>query len=146
MHDSVATFYGGYDQVGLFRRAPARIPLRLVALGCAALALVSFVAADVSAYESRPALVGVTVVNWDVGNQLLTTSGGFTLHGSQSTALSLSCSSLCFLITGATVSPPFVLTGFTTTNHPIQYTNVTVQAPNSAYNGPMTITLQVAQK
>ena len=144
MHDSVATFYGGYDQVGAFRRPPLHIPRVMVVLAVAMLTLVSFVAADIAAYQNRPSTVQVTVVNWDVGNQLLTTAGGFGLHGSQSTTLSLSCNSVCFLVTGATVSPPFVLTGLSIVNQPVQYVNATVQAPSGAYDGALTITLQVA--
>jgi len=140
----VATFYGGYDQVGYLRPTHVRIPVKVLALGTAALVLVVFVAADVSALQSRPALVQVTVVNWYAENALLTTSGGFTMHTSQTVTLSLTCSTFCYRFNGeASVNPPFQLLRFTVAYAPIQYANATVQAPGSGYDGPMTIDLGV---
>ena len=144
MQDAMATFYGGYDQVRSIQPSRVHISTKVMAVGVAALVLVVFITADVSAFETRPAVVQVTVVNWDVENSLLTTSAGFTLHGSQTVTLSLTCSTVCFRFNGAaTVSSPFTLLGFTVAYAPIQYANATVQAPSSGYSGPMTIDLGV---
>lgn len=143
MHDSVATFYGGYDQVGLVRRTPLHLPWMAVVLGVAVLTLLSLIAADVAAYEARPASVNLTAVDWYAGSEPLTTSAGFTVHASQSFLLTLTCTSVCYLFSGASVSAPFVLLAFSMTNHPIQYVNVTVQAPASGFQGILTITLAV---
>jgi len=140
----MATFYGGYDQVRAIRPARLHIPTKVLAVGVAALMLVVFVAADISALQSRPAVVQVTVVNWYAENALLTTSGGFTMHASQTVTLSLTCSTYCYRFNGeASVSSPFTLLGVTVAYAPIQYANATVQAPSSGYSGPLTIDLGV---
>jgi hypothetical protein len=142
-HDLVASFYGGYDQVGLARPVRLRIPRMAAILAIAGILLVAFIAADVSAYQNLAVTVKVTSVEWFVEGEALTTSGGFSLHGSQSTTLSLTCSTVCYRFVGATASSPFTVLGFSVSYHPIQYTNVTVQAPTSAYDGPLSVTLEV---
>jgi hypothetical protein len=144
-HDLVASFYGGYDQVGLVRARRWRIPRLTLLMAVAAILLIVFVAADVAAYENLPGNVDVNVtsVSWVSEGSVLTTSGGFALHGSERTTLSLSCSTVCIRFDGATASAPFSVVTFHLSYDPDQYTNVTVQAPTSAYNGPLTITLGV---
>jgi hypothetical protein len=141
----MATFYGGYDQVGFLRRSPLRISWKAVALTVATAALLVLIASDVSAIESQPAVVQVTVVDWYVASLLITTSGGFTMHASQTVTLSLTCSSICYRLSGeASVSPPFKLLHFAVTYAPDQYANATVQAPTTSYDGSLTITLGLA--
>lgn len=145
MHDSVATFYGGYDQIG-FRRIPhLRVPWVAGAIGVTAIVLFGLVATDVSALVNPSVTIQVTGVNWYAEGGLLTTSPGFFLHASESITLTLTCSSVCFRFNGvASVSSPFSLVGVSVTYAPIQYSNVTVKAPSTAYDGPLTITLGVA--
>ena len=144
MHDSVATFYGAYDQVELRRLPRMRIPWILVGLGLAALVLVVLVAADVAAFDTGTVTVEVTSVSWYAEGGLLTTSGGFSMHASQVVRLTLTCSFICYRLDGATVNAPFQLVSFSITDQPIQYANVSVQAPASSYDGPLTITLAVS--
>ena len=145
IQDAMASFYGGYDQAGYIRRAPTRISGKLVAIAIATIALLAFVAADVAALESPPVVVKVTVVNWNVESFPLTTAGGFAMHPSQSVSLTLTCSSYCYRFSdSASVSAPFKLVSFSVVYAPIQYTNATVQAPSSGYDGPLTITLGLA--
>lgn len=145
MHDYVATFYGGYDQIGLRRAARMRPSAMAVAIGVAATALLVLVAADASAYAARPAIVQVTGVDWyGPGAILLLTSGGFRLTASATTTFSLTCdptTSICLPWNGATVSAPFSLVRFSAVAGPTDYTNLTIRAPASAYTGPLAITL-----
>lgn len=144
MQDTGATFYGGYDQLYAVRRSPMRISAKVFAIAVALLLLLVFVAVDVSALETRPSVVQVTLVNWYAEGSLLTTSGGFSMHSGQTVSLSLTCSAYCYRLNGvASVSAPFTLVGLSVTYAPIQYANVTVQAPASGYDGPLTITLGV---
>jgi hypothetical protein len=146
-HDLVASFYGGYDQVGLARvRARVRthkVPRTLLLIAIAVVALAVFVAADVAAYEALPLSIEVTSVSWESEGTILASEPGFAIHGGQSATLSLTCDSVCIKFGGATVNAPFSLLAFSVVYHPDQYTNVTVQAPTSAYSGPLTITLSV---
>lgn len=144
MHDSVATFYGAYDQVGLRRLQRTRTPWVAVVLVLAVLVLIGFVAADVAAYDAGAVTVRVTSVSWYAEGGLLTTSPGFSLHGSQAVTLTLTCNFICYQLSGASVNAPFQLVSFSVTNQPIQYANVTVQAPATSYDGPLTITLSVS--
>jgi hypothetical protein len=141
MRDSVASFYGGYDLE--LRTSPVQrhIGLPVILLIVALLVLVGFVGADVAAYQGIPPSVQVTAVDWYADSQLLASTGGFSLHGSESVTLSLMCSTVCYAIGGATVSAPFHLTGFLVSYSPDQYTNVTVTAPANSYHGPLSITL-----
>ncbi len=143
MHDNVATFYGAYDQVGLHRLPRMRIPWVLVVLVLAIFVLIGLVVADVAAYDSGKVTVQVTSVSWYALGGLLTTSGGFSLHASQTVTLTLTCNSICFRLDGASVSSPFQMVSFAVTQQPVQYANVTVQAPTVSYDGPLSVTLSV---
>jgi hypothetical protein len=142
-HDLVASFYGGYDQVGVGRPTRLHLPRMTVMVAIAVLLLRVFIAADVSAFESLPVNVQVTSVSWYAEGSLLTTSGGFSLHGAQTTTLTLTCSSVCYRIDGATASSPFSVLNVQVSYTPDQHTNVTVRAPSSPYDGTLVITLQV---
>jgi len=143
MYDSVATFYGGYDSVRYLRRPSVRFSRNALILAVAGVVLLGFVAADVGAFANLPVSVQVTGVSWYAEGELLTTSGGFTLHSSQSTTLVLTCDTICWAVDGASVSAPFHLVGLTVIDQPVQYVNVTVQAPSTAYHGGLTIDLAV---
>ncbi len=142
-HDAAAVFYGGYDQVGRLR--PTRLHLSRIALAVvvAGIVLIAFVAADVAALENPPPLVRVTSVNWVVLDSLLAASAGFTLHPTQSTELSETCNGFCFTIDSVSVSAPFTLVSDTIVNSPVQWVNLTVQAPSTSYDGNLTITLEI---
>jgi hypothetical protein len=143
MHDSVATFYGGYDQVGLLRPRRFHVPWIYFGIGVAAITLVGVVAADVAAFTSGGAVVQVTAVDWYVEGSLLASTGGFSVHTSQDVQTTLTCSTVCFRITGAAVSPPFQFVSFSVSYSPIQYVNVTAKAPPAAYSGPLVINLEI---
>ncbi|HXW67593.1 MAG TPA: hypothetical protein VEL82_06955 [Thermoplasmata archaeon] len=143
MHDSVATFYGGYDQLGLGRLPRLRVPRVALAVGVAVVVLVVLIAADVGAIDGRTASVEVSSVSWYADTELLTTEPGFSTHGSSAVALSLSCDLICYRFDGVSVSAPFSLVSSSITEQPIQYVNVTVRAPASAFSGPLAITLSV---
>jgi hypothetical protein len=143
MHSAAATFYGAYDQVATTRAPRVRIPAWVFGIGVGVLVLLGFVAADVGAFEAIPAKVTVTAVNWFAGSQLLATSPGFTLHSTQTTSLSLTCNLICYRFSAAAVNAPFQVVAFSVVDQPIQFANVTVQAPSSAYSGPLNITLSV---
>lgn len=143
LHDSVATFYGGYDQVGLVRSRRLHVPLVTVAICVAAVALLVLIAADVSAYEARPVPVDVTEVNWYAEGELLGSEAGFSIHSSEVFTLSLSCAGLCYKFNGATASSPFHVVSVAIEYQPIEYVNATVLAPPSGYSGPLIMTLGV---
>jgi len=114
----------------------------LVVIAC--LVLVGFVAADAAALVRAPAAtVNVTAVEWFIPGALLTTTAGFSMHSSQQVTLTLTCSSVCFRFSGATVYAPFTLVAYSVVYHPVQYANVTVESPSSAYIGPIAIELNV---
>jgi len=142
-HDLVASFYGGYEQVGLVHGRRWRIPRTAVLITVAVLVLVIFIAADVAAYENLTATVDVTAVDWVSEGTVLATTAGFALHPDQKSTLTLLCSTVCIRFDGASVSGPFTLVAFSVTYQPDQYTTVTVQAPGGAYSGVLTITLAV---
>jgi hypothetical protein len=103
--------------------------------------LVLLVVVDVRAFQSIPSTVHVTAVQWYAGSEPLTTAQGFTLRGLESVTLTLSCDQICYTFAGASVAPPFHLVGFVLSNQTTVYSNVTVQAPSTAYTGPVSITL-----
>lgn len=142
-HDVTALFYDGYDQIGLLRPSHHRISRMAVAIGLAGVALLVFVAADVSALSSLPARVTVTQVNWFVLGTLIGSSQGFSLYSSQSTELSETCTLFCYNVSGVSVAPPFALVKSTIENLPVQWINLTVKAPAAAYDGNLSITLEV---
>ncbi|MGA8664164.1 MAG: hypothetical protein WB809_03735 [Thermoplasmata archaeon] len=141
MHSMVASFYGGYDLVARAHSARRRLSPLVLWVAVAVLVLLAFVAADAGAFEALPVAVHVTAVEWYPGTELLTCTGGFSLHSSQSVTLTLTCNFICYEISSATVSALFHLAGFVVTYSPIQYVNATVTAPSSAYTGPLVITL-----
>ncbi len=140
-HDPVAVFYGGYDQVAFRPRVRRAVPAVAVAMAVAVLTLTALIAADVAAYDAIPAVVRVTSVAWYANGTLLATSAGFSMRASQQTVFPIVCELFCVVWSGATVSAPFVLVGFAETNGFVQYTNLTVRAPSTAYDGPLAITL-----
>jgi hypothetical protein len=141
MHSAAATFYGAYDQVEVSRLSRSSISLVVIALGVAAVVLLVFIAVDVAAVEAIPAHVDVTSVEWVAGGATLATTGGFTLAGSQTTVLTLSCQGVCYTFSAASASAPFHALALSVVYHPVEYANVTLQAPGSSYTGPLTITL-----
>lgn len=139
--DPFAAFYGGYERTALVRGPRYRLRPAPVAIAIAALALASVIAADAAAIASGPPMVIVTSVSWWAGGAVLATTAGFHAHTSQTFTLTLTCSSVCYRFTGATVSSPFQVVSFTTIDSPIQFTNVTVRSPSSAYSGGLTVSL-----
>ena len=143
MHDPEATFYGGYDQAGVGRLPSLRFSRIGLAIGVAAVALLLLIGSDVVAFDDRIAAVEVTSVNWVVGGHSIASTEGFTAHTSERFLVAETCQIFCYNFDGATVNPPFQLVGMSIVNAPVQYTNLTVRAPGSAYSGPLTITLEV---
>jgi len=143
MHDSVATFYGGYEQTGVGRLPRLRVPGVQLAIGVAAVALLMLVASDVAVIDNLPARVQVTSVIWLAGGQLVATTAGFTVVSSHSFTLEETCQLFCFNFDGASVSAPFQLVGVSITNQPVQYANLTIRAPAGAYMGPLSVTLDI---
>jgi len=143
MGDAVASFYGGYDQAPFIPTRHLRIRPVAIAIGVAAIALLAFVAADVSAYQTATTPVVVTSVEWYALGQLLTTSAGFTAHASESFPLTLACYSLCYRFDSVSVGAPFQVTSSHIVLQPVVYVNATVQAPGTAYSGPLVVTLGV---
>ena len=143
MHDSVASFYGGYDQVRFSRSEMLPLPRRFLVIGVAATMLLVAVAADVSALSAGSTVVKVTEVDWSVEGYALATAAGFTMHASNTVTVSLTCTSLCFRVVGVFVASPFEQVSASIVYAPIQYVNVTVVAPSSAYAGPLSISLQI---
>jgi hypothetical protein len=94
-------------------------------------------------YESQPSTVQVTAVEWFIPGESLATTSGFSMHSSERVTLSLTCNSICFRFNGATVETPFTLVNFVVSDDPIQYVNVTVQSPPTAYSGPIAIVLSL---
>ncbi len=141
MHDSVATFYGGYDQVALRRHVPSRVPWVRVALVLAVVLLLVFVAADVAAIASGPVTVRVTSIDWYAEGGLLASTSGLSVRGGTTFVASLSCTTLCFRVLGVTAAAPFEVSQLSVVDSPLQWVNVTVRAPTSAYVGPLALTL-----
>ncbi len=142
----VATFYDGYDLIPLRRAAPGRVPAVALAIVVGAAALVVLAAADVSAWQARPAAVHVTSVSWYVNGTLLTTLPGFSIRAGATTVFPVVCNLFCLEWAGASVGAPFQLVAFSeqVSALGIQYTNVTVQVPSFGYTGPLAITLDPA--
>lgn len=143
MHDSVASFYGGYDQTSLPQLPRLRVSRLWLAVAVALVVLLFFVAADVAALTTPPVKVQVTAVNWVVEGSTIASTAGFTVHGSQKFLLTETCQIFCYNFKGAAVSAPFQLVALSIVNQPAQFTNLTIQAPSSAYVGPLTVTLVV---
>jgi hypothetical protein len=141
MYDPQAAFYGGYDRTNLTSVPLLRIRWIQVTLGFAVVVLLLFVAADAVAFSAAPVTVKVSSVTWATDGTQLATTSGLTVRGGQTFVVSLTCASVCFRFVGATANAPFTVVAFTTELQPIQFTNVTVRAPSSAYSGALTITL-----
>ncbi len=142
MHDSVATFYGGYDQTGV-RLPSLRIRWIQLAIAIAVVALLTFVATDVYLIDAPPPKVQVTTVNWYAGSTLVATTAGFTVHTSQAFILSETCEIFCYNFNGASVSAPFQLVNLSIVNEPVQFTNLTIRAPGGSFDGQLSITLDI---
>jgi len=143
MQDYVASFYGGYDAVLLRRSARHPASWIGIAIVSALIVLMILVVADVSAYENRPVVVRITSIGWYAEGYLLTSTSGFPVHPSEAVVLSLFCDGICLPWSGATVSAPFGLLSFSVVYDSAQYTNVTVRAPATAYEGPLAVTLDL---
>ncbi len=143
MHDSVATFYGGYDQVATRRLAPARVPWTRVALVLAVIVLLVVVAADVAAVTTSAVPVRITAIDWYAEGGLLTSTSGLTVRGGTTFVATLECSTVCFRVTGVTAAAPFQVAGVLISYSPDQWVNVTVRAPTSSYDGPLTLTIEL---
>ncbi|HTP56010.1 MAG TPA: hypothetical protein VML53_05015 [Thermoplasmata archaeon] len=144
LHDYAATFYGGYDHVALRTVRAFRMPWAILAVGVAAAVLVGLVAADAAVVVSGPSVVRVTVVSWYAEGYLLNTTAGFSVRTSAVVTFALTCDparSFCFPFTGASVSAPFTVIAFSSVAHPIDYTNLTLRAPATRFDGPLTISL-----
>jgi hypothetical protein len=141
MYDPQAAFYGGYDRLRPTSPPLPRIRSVQFGIGVAVLALLVFVTADAYAISAAPVNVHVTSVAWTTEGIDLATTSGLTVHGGQTFTVSLTCASLCYRFVGATANSPFTVVGFSTELQPIQFTNVTVQAPSSAFTGALTISL-----
>ena len=115
----------------------------VILIALASLVLVGFVAADANALYSLPVKVTVTQVNWFVGNYSVGNESGFTVPGGHEFSLGLVCEIFCPTFTGATVGAPFSLVNDTIAYPWFEYVNLTIKAPNSAFDGPLTITMQV---
>jgi len=143
--DSLSPYSGEVHRWQRFEHEPPLIRGKTLLVFCVCLVLIGFVAADVALLsQAPPAPVNVTVVEWFVPGAPLTTASGFSMHSSQQVTLTLTCSSLCYRVNGATVYAPFTLAGFSVAYHPDQYINVTVQSPSTAYSGPIAIELKLA--
>ena len=143
MPDPLANFYGGYDPSGLPQLPRLRIRPIYAAIAVATIVLVIFVAADAAAVDNFPATVHVSSVDWFAEGTELATSAGFTVHASQTFIVTETCQLFCYNFDGATVGAPFHLVRVTIVNQPVQFTNVTIQAPSGTYNGPLTVTLEL---
>jgi len=144
MGGPTTTAYGEHAQLRFLRPARLGSPSVSVIVGVVLGILIVFVSADVTLYASQPIPVQVTAVEWFIPGAPLTTTSGFSMHGSEWVTVSLLCSTVCIRFSGATVEPPFTLESFSVVYHPDQYTNVTVQSPSSSYTGPIAIELNIA--
>ena len=105
--------------------------------------LIVFASTDATLYAAAPAAVQVTAVEWFIPGAALTTTAGFSMHASEQVTVTLTCSTVCFRFSGATVESPFTLVSYSVVYHPIQYTNVTVESPSHSYSGPIAIEMNI---
>jgi hypothetical protein len=127
-----------------YGREPPLVSGKIWLVAIAGLVLLGFLSADVALYEGSPTVVvQVTAVEWFIPGTSLATTAGFVMHASERVTVTLTCSTTCVRISGATVQSPFTLVGFSVVYHPDQYTNVTVQSPSTSYMGPIAIELSV---
>jgi len=116
---------------------------KVLLISVAVLVLLGFIWADVALAESQPATVRVTGVEWLASGTILASTAGFSMHSSEKVTLSLTCSTTCLRIQGASVAAPFTMVSFSVVYAPDQYTNVTVESPSTSYAGPIAIELNV---
>ena len=137
------TTYGQHGHLHALRLPRLGTPSTSLVIGVGLGVLMVFVSADVAIYASQPVIVQVTAVEWFIPGTALATTSGFSMHNSEWVTVTLTCSSVCFRFSGATVETPFTLESFSVVYHPIQYVNVTVESPPSSYTGPIAIELNV---
>jgi hypothetical protein len=141
MRGTFAAFNGGYDRTALVRRPAFHLhPIRIAYI-IAVPVLAAFLASDITLATGSSPSVRVSTVDWDVDGAVLATAAGFEARPSHVVTLTLTCTELCYRFSGATANSPFVVTAFSTTDQPIQFTNVSVQTPSSGYTGVLTISL-----
>jgi hypothetical protein len=141
MRSAAGSFYDPYDWQPW--PTPRRVRPVYLAIVIAVLVLMALIAADVAAYEAIPAKVTVTAVDWYVGDLLVGNESGFVIAGGHSVVERLECSIFCPMFRQVSVGAPFTLVGATIANPWFEYVNATIQAPDSAYQGPMALTLSV---
>jgi hypothetical protein len=103
--------------------------------------LMVLVSTDVVLYQSQQADIHVTAVEWFIPGSVLATTSGFSMHKTERVTVTLTCSTVCFRFSGATVESPFTLEAFSVVYDPIQYVNATVLAPGNSYTGPIAVDL-----
>ena len=145
IQDPLAAFYGGYERTDLVRPPLFRIRPVYVAIAIALLALAGLIAADAGALTVGTATVNVTSVEWETGGLVLATAAGFNVHSSQTFLVILTCAGVCYRFIGASANAPFHVVAFSRVDSPIQFTNVTVQAPAGSYSGGLTISLALPE-
>lgn len=126
-----------------YAREPPLVSGTVLLIAVSTLVLAGFVTADAYALTTTPVKVTVTQVNWFVGNFSVGNQSGFQVAGGHDFALGLICEIFCPTFTGVTVAAPFSLVNDTIAYPWFEYVNLTVRAPGSAFDGPLTITLQV---
>jgi hypothetical protein len=141
LRSAAAAFYDPY--VGESRRRSIRIPATVAAVAIAAMFLIGLVAADVATYEALPVKIAITQVNWLVGNVTVGNVSGFTVAGGHVFPENLECEIFCPVFHTARVNAPFTVLSSTFAYPWYEYVNLTIQAPGSAYSGPLNITLSV---
>ncbi len=134
----------GEPYLGRTRGQAARQFVLRVALVLAVLVLIVLVAADVNAYASLPTKVTITGVDWRVGNVSLGNQSGYRALGGHEVHQNLVCEIFCVPFDRASVNAPFVVVSATFAYPWYEYVNLTIRAPDSAYSGPLVITLSPA--
>jgi hypothetical protein len=152
MRDGVAVFYDPYSSPYALRsrrwgRRNSDSPLHLskgaVLIGLAGILLLGLLVADASALYATPVKVTVTEIQWFVGNYSVGNQSGFTIAGGHTFSESLTCQLFCPTFKSARVNAPFTLVSDTFAYPWYEYANLTIQAPNSDYSGPLDITFPI---
>ena len=134
----------GEPYIGGARGHPARPFVLRAALVVAVLVLIVLVAVDLNAYANLPTKVTITGVDWRVGNVSLGNQSGYRALGGHEVHQNLLCEIFCVPFDRASVNPPFVVVSSTFAYPWYEYVNLTIRAPDSAYSGPLVITLSPA--
>jgi hypothetical protein len=143
-YDASASPYAFEAQRWLrYEREPPLLSRVAVYLVLASLLLLVFVSADVGAYYSLPVKVTITQVHWYIGNFSLGNQSGFAVQGGHDFSRNLVCELFCVRFTGVSVNSPFVLVNDTIAFPWFEYVNMTIRAPNFAYDGPLDLTLSI---